>query len=381
MNDQPAPPRAGRRAGFTLIELMIAVVITGLAFVGIFSLIHVGVDSQIFVREMSDAEQVGPSILSQMADDLRNAYYYNISENDCFDGVQVEAGGGRTDQIHFVTTRNSLLADPDLTPEGGDEVFSPLAEVSYICKKTGGAEFFELHRREQNFVDKDPYKGGYFRMISDRIRSIKIQYAGWDLGGDEEEENASPLARARARRGNNPESNQPRNDGTDDRRQEGNQNPAGTDPAAEGEEEAATLVWEDSWNAKAKGALPVAVKIELVVSPDVDPQVMRRMARTNTIDFLDKSYVQVILLPQFRETAEMMGATYAWDGSFREPAPPGRAGGARGAGGRPGDPRNPQGGQQGNVQGLPIQGAGGRPGGAGASNAFLDALRGGAKKN
>jgi prepilin-type N-terminal cleavage/methylation domain-containing protein len=367
-------PRGSREQGFTLIELLIAVIITGLAFVGIFALVHLGVDAQVYAREMSDAEQVGPAILAQIAADLQNAYYYNVAENDCFDGRMIDSGGGkRTDQMHFITTRHSLLADSELSSAENGNVFSPLTEVSYVCKE-GEGEFFELHRREQNFVDDEPFKGGYYRMVSDRLLSLKIEYTGYDLGTTD------------------PNSGLPGNLTTGDAAAgdltaEGEKT---TDPAKslgredrEGEEgETTTLEWEKDWVAKVKGSLPVAVKIEMVISPDIDPNVMKRLTHVkNGQARLDKSYVTIILLPQYRENAELMRATYSWDGSIKEPS---TGPGARGRGGRgdgPGDGKSGPGGQKPGanpIQGMQIGGGGTRPGG---SNPFLDALRGGGKKN
>ena len=109
-----------RESGFTLVEIMLALVIAAMVFTAIFGLVQVGVNVQVDVREITDSEQVGPAILSQLSEDLRNAYYYNIADNNFMHGRPVEADGeSRMDQIHFLTTRTSLLADTRIISEDG----------------------------------------------------------------------------------------------------------------------------------------------------------------------------------------------------------------------------------------------------------------------
>lgn len=370
--------------GFTLIEVMVTIVITSVVFVGMFAVIRAGINTQMFVREMSDISRQGPAILSQISEDLKNAYFYNFEENDFFDGISVEVGDGqRTDQLHLVTTRSSLVMDPDISTDGDAEFPSPITEVSYMLKE-GEDGFFELHRREQPFCDDDPYRGGYVRMISNRIRSLKIQYTGWDVGGEEGEEGS--LFDDDEGEGNGAGA------GAGDGRGDGGGNETADDGGSD--EEDATLSWEDNWASRDKGALPVAVKIELVISPDIDPDVMNRMIRSGRLDDLDRSYIHIVLLPQFREDISAMRDTMTWDGKVAEPV---ASGGGVARGGARGDARGPDGqplgpgerpqpgqpgargarGQRGQGQGLPGNlpiPSGNRPN---ANNPFLNSIRGG----
>lgn len=359
------------QAGFTLVEVMVTIVITSVVFVGMFAVIRAGINTQMFVREMSDVSRQGPAILSQISEDLKNAYYYNVEENDFFDGIAVEVGDGdRTDQLHLITTRSSLIMDPDISTDEEAEFPSPITEVSYLLRE-GDDGFFELHRREQPFCDDEPYRGGYLRMISNRIRSLKIQYTGWDLGGEDGE--GSLFDRDEGDDGGGDTAG--RGDATD---------PSGDSEDQETDEEA-TLTWEDNWASREKGAPPVAVKIELVISPDIDPEVMNRMRRSGRLEDLERSYIHIVLLPQFREDVSTMRETMEWDGKVTEPvasggsgfAGGGARGDARGAEGQPGQPgeRGARGAtrQTTGEGGLPIPG-GGR-GNTNANNPFLDAIR------
>ena len=357
---------------------MVTIVITSFVFVGMFAVIRAGINTQMFVREMSDISRQGPAILSQMSEDLKNAYFYNFEENDFFDGISVEVGDGqRTDQLHLVTTRSSLVMDPDISQDGESEFPSPITEVSYMLKE-GQDGFFELHRREQPFCDDDPYRGGYVRMISNRIRSLKIQYTGWDVSGEDGEDGSLF-----------DDEEEGSGDGAGDGSGSGGET-ASTDFS---EEEDATLSWEDNWASRDKGALPVAVKIELVISPDVDPDVMNRMIRSGRLGDLDRSYIHIVLLPQFREDISAMRETMNWDGKVAEPI---ASGGGVARGGARGDARGPDGqpipggqdgqpgargarggGQRGGAQGLPGNlpiPSGNRPN---ANNPFLNSIRGG----
>ena len=144
-----------------------------------------------------------------------------------------------------------------------------------------------------------------------------------------------------------------------------------------------TLVWEDEWISKTKGCLPSAVKIELLIAPDVDPDVMRRMQVNKRLTQLEKSYIHIALLPQFREGLPTIRETANWDGTIREPqnTGPGAAGArGQGRGGENGDPNAPRGGGPGG-RGQPGQAGGPQNANPGGSpnqsvNNFLNQLRG-----
>ena len=316
-------------AGFTLIEVMVAIMVTGVLFTGFFSIIRTAMNTQLMVREFSDAERMGPAILGQVSEDLRNAYFYNLEENNCFEGKKVERGNdSRMDQIHFLTTRTSLVPDEAIPSNADVEIGrgSPVSEVSYILREGEGG-YFELCRREQPFVDDSPFKGGYFRLICDRILSFKVQYTGWDFGEGED----SPFAE-NSNRDNNDDTANNGNNNNDNANNNGN-NEDNQDSDDE-DEDSGELVWEDDWSARDRGAMPVAVKIEMVLAPDIDPAVMRRMSAEGRDGELEKSYLHIVLLPQFREDPESTRATSNWSGNVAEPqqVTSGVAGGLNGRG-------------------------------------------------
>ncbi|MCB9832440.1 MAG: prepilin-type N-terminal cleavage/methylation domain-containing protein [Planctomycetes bacterium] len=349
--------------GFTLIELMIAIAVASLFFLGVFGIIRAGINTQIFVREMSDAGRQGPAILQQIADDLENCYFYNLLENDAFIGKNINNGDYRADRIHFLTTRPSLLSDSRIEVPDDDLIGqpAPITEVSWLLKPNENDErFWELHRREQPGVDDEINRGGYYRMVSDRIISFKVQYTGWDLTGGGL---ASTFGAAGGENGNAATGGETA--GT-----------AGESGNAEDEEDA-TLTWEDEWDSVERGGLPVAVRIEMVISPDMDPQVMERLRKTGRDDELDHHYVQIILLPQFREDVNAMKTTYAWDGTVAEPF---STGGAAGGAGRGSRGRGSDGGTDGRGGNNPGGGNNNNPGAGSTTNSpFLDAIRGGNK--
>lgn len=359
-----------KSGGFTLIELLIAIMITGLAFTGLFAAMHTGVNVQVYVREMGDAERVGPAILSQISEDLRNLYFYNIEHNAMFEGRAFQTGEARMDQLHFYTTRSSLVADPAIDPDPEHPVHSPITEVGWMCKESPEEGFWELHRREEPFGDDDVTSGGYIRMVSDRILLFKVQYTGWDFGPSNPDlvDDRSVKSKDAPQPGSNPFGNAPTASSQDP-----------NDPDAEDED--ATLVWEDDWSSQEKGSAPVAIKIELVVAPDVDPSVVKRLERAGRLDELEKSYVHVVILPQFREEDFLVSETYAWDGKVAEPAfqDTGAGGPAAGPGGsRNGNASTGAAGGRGGTQSGSSNpfGAGSSSSAGGSQSPFLNALRG-----
>ena len=83
------------------------------------------------------------------------------------------------------TARSSLVMDPDISEDNDLMHPSPITEVSYMLRE-GQDGYYELCRRESPFVDDEPFKGGYFRLICDRVLSFKVQYTGWDFGATDE---------------------------------------------------------------------------------------------------------------------------------------------------------------------------------------------------
>ncbi len=343
-----------KQSGFTLMELLIAIMISGMVFMGVFTVVRAGINTQMYVREMSDAGRQGPAILSQLQDDLENAYFYNIVENNFFHGKQVDIGNGnRGDQLHFITCRPSLLDDEEISVVEPHKAM--LTEVSWVLKENPDDDrYFELHRREQPMVNDRQFSGGYFRMISDRVVSFRVQYTGWKFGGDDLETRLGQDLAGNSSRGR--ESSE-----------------------EDGAEEEESLEWDDEWASRDLGALPVAVKIELVVSPDIDQDVMDRMNRDGREQELDRSYIHIILLPQYREDKGNMQATSIWDGTVAEPFQQGGGGGIGGA--NRGGANGPNGARAGgrNNGGR----SGNNPNGSGTtptnstSNPFLNIIRGG----
>ena len=370
-----------RQAGLTLIELIIAIMVTGLAFTGLFAAMQTGVNMQVYVREMSDAERIGPAVLSQISEDLRNVYYYNVEENAFFEGRGGEVGGGRIDQMHFLTARSSLVADPAID---GEETRAPVTEVGWLCKPAEEEGFLELHRREDPFSGEgDLTSGGYYRLVSDRVLLFKVQYTGWDFGTEDESNSTNDSNTGTGNEAANANAGQ---DGEGD-------NSAAAALIGEDDEDAA-LVWEDDWSSMAKMSGPVAVKIELVVAPDVDPEVYKRLVAQGREDEIEKSYVHVVTMPQFREEDFLVNETSNWDGTVRESAFQQAGGiGNRGANGQNGqgggnnrdrngggnNNRDRNGGGGNNRGGNNDRNAGGNPfsGASTGNNPFLNATQGG----
>lgn len=341
--------------GFTLMELLIAIMVSGMVFLGVFTVVRAGINTQMYVREMSDAGRQGPAILAQLSDDLENAYFYNIFQNNFFDGKTVDIGSGnRADQLHFITCRPSLLDDIEISSNEPHK--SMLTEVSWVLKE-GSGDYYELHRREQPMVDDKQFTGGYFRMISDRIVSMRIQYTGWKFGKEDVDERLGAGLTGGA--------------------------PVEGDGEETAEDEA--LEWDDEWSSSDNAALPVAIKIELVVSPDIDQDVMDRMRKAGREQELDRSYIHIVLLPQYREDRNNMETTANWDGTVAEPFQQGGglAGGAtgggrgrgRGAAGENGEATPLSGGRRGAGGGTRNNGDGSKPNST--SNPFLNIIRGG----
>jgi prepilin-type N-terminal cleavage/methylation domain-containing protein len=173
-----------RERGFTLIEVVIAVAIGSFVITALF----MGLSSMIRARQtvvgFSTPYAIGPQILDAIEADLRNAYFYDIKENDGFWGADKDINGREADGISFLTA--------SLGHQGIEDLFSnieigqaaephrrrsPTTEVQYVCRQSKvNPDWLELWRREDFYVDDSIHEGGNYRLVYDRVFDFKLEY-------------------------------------------------------------------------------------------------------------------------------------------------------------------------------------------------------------
>lgn len=172
-------PRPHRAAGFTLIEVLLAIGITATVMLTVGTTFQVMLSARDVVNDLSESSEEGPRILKLIERDLRGLWTYNVRNNAVLLGEQSDLGGKEADRIHFLTTTDSVGAVRDLNDAAHR---TTICEVGYLLKPNSDPESgadFELWRREDPMVDDDlrtQGDQGTFQLVSDRLQSFDITY-------------------------------------------------------------------------------------------------------------------------------------------------------------------------------------------------------------
>ncbi len=168
-----------RTAAFTLVELMVAVAIMALVMTALLGTVQ----GTITARDEAEIEiasvRDGPRILDMVERDLRALHVYNLEKGAVLRGKRQSPGGLRGDRIDFICTNDASrrLGDGADEVESGADVAADLNEVGYALRPSPlSNDFLELWRREDLFVDDEPFDGGTFEKIHDRVTRLEITY-------------------------------------------------------------------------------------------------------------------------------------------------------------------------------------------------------------
>ena len=187
---QPGLPKAGvalpmqaKAAGFTLLEVLLAVGIAAMLITAVLQVFEATILAREEVKALSEPMSKGPQILDMIEEDLRAIWTYDIKDNRVFRGEDRDIVGLDADRIHLLVAGRTVfpvrLDDDSLRT-------APYAEVSYILRSNDdNPNLLELWRREDALFDKELWRGGNYLLLSDRVRSFDVTY--YDELGDEAE--------------------------------------------------------------------------------------------------------------------------------------------------------------------------------------------------
>lgn len=326
--------RHARQSGFTLVEVLLAMAIAGILFTILFSALDGVVKARETVADYSTPYAVGPAILDTIAADLGNVYFYDLKDHDGLWGADAEVGGREADGLSFVAAELSRDGEPTLMSNivvgrsQAHERRSVTTEVQFVCResRTHPGDL-ELWRREDFYVDDLPHEGGIYRLVYDRVFSLKFEYIRRDQPPNQA---VGGAANAKA---------------------------------------SAESMRQDGWNSLEEKGLPRAVIVTLSIHAREPGDETRHSAEPEVFVFR-----RWITLPQVHvSVASEQDA--AWDGVFRDRGAGGLGRGA--AGKKPGEAGTTGNKPARGATGLSrLQAAGaGHPVAGGANNPFLQAMQ------
>lgn len=166
-------------AGFTLIEILVALLLTGLVMTSVFGVLHDAMTARDHIHNVSQLQRTGPMILDLIESDLRSMAPFNVGERRVFNGRKNSINGADADVFDFVANRvattDVLLNDGVLAAERA--LRAPLCEIGYRLKRNErNNKFIELWRREEQLLQDDPFSGGVYTRVYDKVTNFRVTY-------------------------------------------------------------------------------------------------------------------------------------------------------------------------------------------------------------
>ena len=163
---------AGDR-GFTLVEVLLVIVIMSMMFVSISKLMQAARRTRDTIHNFQEMQLAGPAVLELMIRDLRGVFTTSRPRNTWLQITDRTVNGQDADRIDFVTTTDSLVVN---LSDGSENVRADVNEVGYMMRPNrDNDEFLEVYRREDFGVDDEPFDGGAYGLLHDRVKGFQIQ--------------------------------------------------------------------------------------------------------------------------------------------------------------------------------------------------------------
>lgn len=177
--------RNGRRRGFTLVEALVALTLSGLITAGVAFALRTSLDASARIRERADTHAEGRAALGQLTADLSGAYLSGVNtEKTLFVARSSSEVSPGEPFLSFtaLSGRRSRSAAPD-TPH------ADLVRVEYALQPPSGdgAPGAALVRRERWLTESGP---GMTDVVCERVMALHLRYL--DGSDFQEEWDASP---------------------------------------------------------------------------------------------------------------------------------------------------------------------------------------------
>ncbi len=181
------------RAGFTLVEVLLVLMILSGILVTIAQVLTAARTSRDTIHNVRETQLAGPAILDLIEYDLRGIWTFNTDPESILRIGDRVVAGLDADRIDFATTTNGLVITPGTTRF----LRADVNEVGYCLRPNpDNNDFLELFRRESFGVDSEPFVGGEYTFLHDRIVGFDIrvyeedgldveEYTSWGTEFDE----------------------------------------------------------------------------------------------------------------------------------------------------------------------------------------------------
>jgi type II secretion system protein J len=171
VHDPRAPLPRRHVAGFTLVEVLVTILITSMLLVGVIQMLNAARFTRDSIHNIQETHLAGPAILDLVEADLRALHTYGRLPEQLLRVKNRVMAGLDGDSLDLVSTADGFLQEPD-----GEGLPADLTEVGYRLRPhPDDNDFLELFRREGLGVDDEPFEGGRYTLLHDRVRGFDLQ--------------------------------------------------------------------------------------------------------------------------------------------------------------------------------------------------------------
>ena len=159
------------RAGFTLVEVIVSILVVALIMVGLSELLNAARTSRDTIHNIQETQLAGPAILDLIERDLRAIDVYDRDKKWLLRLDNRVVLGHDADGLDFVATTDSVIQ----TELQRRIVRSDENEVGYRARVSqDDDEFLELYRREDYGIDDEPFDSGAYTLLHDHVKHFDI---------------------------------------------------------------------------------------------------------------------------------------------------------------------------------------------------------------
>jgi general secretion pathway protein J len=163
---------SGRRraaSGMTLLEVMVAVAVTGMIMSIVYSSFSRTVESKEYVEEGNEAYHKVRWAMDKITSDLESAFVSPTKTSySVFYATSHEVNGMPMDETSFTS-----FSHVRVNPTGPE---SDQCEISYKVAWVSEKEHFQLWRREDAVIDEKPMEGGESLMLLDGVVAFNLRF-------------------------------------------------------------------------------------------------------------------------------------------------------------------------------------------------------------
>ena len=166
-----------RKAGFTLMEVLVSLFISAMIMTAILSSLDSTQRAVDAIHNLIQTESTGPKLMALLREDLSRIAVYDMDGYEVLSGTSHTLHGADADRLDFIAHTQSRI--PHYDPLLDVYVRAPLVEIGYwVRERPGSSDFLELYRREDFLLDEEPFRGGNWAMLNNRIINFSLLYAG-----------------------------------------------------------------------------------------------------------------------------------------------------------------------------------------------------------